>query len=76
MFLLLKPQLMKAENIYKEKTCELVSCYLLSQLNEIPGVEIGLYRDDVLVVLQQTPKATERIKNYAKYLKMRPENHH
>ena len=44
------------------ETCELVGCYLLSQLNEIPGVEIGLYRDDGLAVLQQTPSATERIK--------------
>ena len=44
------------------ETCELVGCYLLSQLNEIPGVEIGLYRDDGLAVLQQTPRATETIK--------------
>ena len=44
------------------ETCELVGCYLLSQLNEIPGVEIGLYRDDGLAILQQTPKETERIK--------------
>ena len=41
----------------------MVGCYSLSQLNEIPGVsEIGLYRDDGLAVLQQTPSATERIK--------------
>jgi len=44
------------------ETCELDSCYLLSQLNEIPGVEISLYRDDGLAVLQQTPKETKRIK--------------
>ena len=44
------------------ETCELVGCYLLSQLNEIPGVDIGLYRDDGLAVLQQPPRATERIK--------------
>ena len=36
--------------------------YLLTQLNKIPGVEVGLYRDDELAVLQQTPKATEKIK--------------
>ena len=36
------------------ETCELVGSYLLSQLNKIPGVEIGLYRDDGLAVLQQT----------------------
>ena len=29
---------------------------------KIPGIEIGLNRDDGLAVLQQTPKATERIK--------------
>ena len=45
-----------------KETCELVGCYLLSQLKEIPGIEIGLYRDDGLAVLQQTPKATEKIK--------------
>ena len=40
----------------------MVGSYLLSQLKKIPGVEIGLYRDDGLAVLQQTPRATERIK--------------
>ena len=35
---------------------------LTSQLKELPGIEIGLYRDDGLAVLQQTPKATEKIK--------------
>ena len=44
------------------ETSELVGWYLLSQLNEVPGVEIGLYRDDGLAILQQTPRATERIK--------------
>ena len=44
------------------ETCEVLGCYLLSQLNEIPGIEIGLYRDNGLAVLLQTPKATERIK--------------
>ena len=43
-------------------TCELVGSYLLSQFKKIPGVEIGFYRDDGLAVLQQTPRATERIK--------------
>ena len=28
------------------ETCELVCSYLLSRLNKIPRVEIGLYRDD------------------------------
>ena len=44
------------------ENCVLVACYLLSQLNEIPGIKIGLYRYDGQAVLQQTPKATERIK--------------
>ena len=44
------------------ETCELVGCYLLSQLKEVPGLNIGLYRDDGLAILDQTPKETERIK--------------
>ena len=37
------------------ETCELVGCYLLAQLKQIPGIEIGLYRDDGLAILNQTP---------------------
>ena len=37
------------------ETCELVGCYLLSQLTQIPKIDIGLYCDDGLVVLNQTP---------------------
>ena len=44
------------------ETCELVGCYLLSQLNQIPGIEIGLHRDDGLAVLNQTPREIERAK--------------
>ena len=44
------------------ETCELVGCYLLSQLKQIPGIEIGLYRDDGLVVLNQTPRQIEKAK--------------
>ena len=33
------------------ETCELVGCYLLSQLKEIPGIDIGLYRDNGLAIL-------------------------
>ena len=44
------------------ETCKLVGSYLQSQLNEIPGDEIGLYRVDGLAVLQKTPRATERIR--------------
>ena len=36
--------------------------HLLSQLNQIPGIEIGLYRDDGLAVLNQTPREIERAK--------------
>ena len=39
-----------------------MGCYLLSQLKQIPGVEIGLYRDDRLAVLSQTPREIERTK--------------
>ena len=45
------------------ETCELVGCYLLSQLNQIPCIEIGLYRDHGLAVLNQTPREIERAKN-------------
>ena len=38
------------------ETCELVGCYLLSQLTQIPDLNIGLYRDDGLAVLNQTPQ--------------------
>ena len=44
------------------ETCELVGCYLLSQLKQLPGIEIGLYRDDGLAVLNQTPREIERAK--------------
>ena len=45
------------------ETCELVGIYMLSQLKEIPyGMEIGLYRDDGLAVIDQTPQKIEKIK--------------
>jgi len=44
------------------ETCELVGCYLLSQLRQIPGIEIGLYRDDGLAILNQTPREIEKAK--------------
>ena len=45
------------------ETCELVGNYILSQLKEIPyDMEIGLYRDDGLAVLDQTPQKIEKIK--------------
>ena len=42
------------------ETCELVGCYLLSQLKQIPGIKSGLYRDDGLAVLNQTPRQIEK----------------
>ena len=39
----------------------MVGCYLLSQLKQIPGIEIGLYRDG-LAILNQTPREIERAK--------------
>ena len=56
------------------ETFELVGCYLLPQLKQIPGIEIGLYRDDGLAILNQTPREIEKAKKkkqknkYAKYL--------
>lgn len=44
------------------ETCELVGCYLLSQLTQIPEIDIGLYRDDGLAVLNQTPQKIENVK--------------
>ena len=44
------------------ETCELVGCYILSQLKQIPGIEIGLYRDDGLAILNQTPRQIEKAK--------------
>ena len=44
------------------ETCELVSCYLLSQLMQIPEIDIGLYHDDGLAVLNHTPQKIEKVK--------------
>ena len=44
------------------ETCKLVGCYLLSQLTQIPDIDIGLYRDDGLAVLNQTPQIIEKVK--------------
>lgn len=44
------------------ETCELVGCYLLSQLTQIPEIDIGLYRDDGLTVLNQTTQKIEKVK--------------
>ena len=44
------------------ETCELVGCYLLSQLTKISEIDIGLYRDDGLSVINQTPQKIKKIK--------------
>ena len=49
------------------ETCELVGTYILSQPKEIPyEMEIGLYRDDGLAVLNQTPQKIEKKKQKQK----------
>jgi len=45
------------------ETCEQVGCYLLAQLQQIPNIDIGLYRDDGLAATTQTPKETQKIKS-------------
>ena len=44
------------------ETCELVGCFLLAQLKQIQGINIGLYRDDGLAVMSQTPSKIEKVK--------------
>ena len=44
------------------ETCELVESFLLSQLQEKLGHNIGLYRDDGLAITDTTPRATDNIK--------------
>ena len=44
------------------ETCELVGCSLLSQLTQIPEINIGLYRDHGLAVLNHTPQKIEKVK--------------
>ena len=43
------------------ETCELAGSFLLSQLQEL-NINIGLYRDDGLVISDTTPRDTENIK--------------
>ena len=44
------------------ETCEVVGIYILSQLREELGNNIGLYRDDGLAALNKSPRETENIK--------------
>ena len=43
------------------ETCELVGSFVLSQLQQL-NINIGLYREDGLAVVNSTPKAIENIK--------------
>ena len=43
------------------ETCELAGSFLLSQLQEL-NINIGLYRDDGLVISNTTPRDTENFK--------------
>ena len=43
------------------ETCELVGSFLLSQLQQL-NINIGLYRDDGLAVVNSTPRVIENIK--------------
>lgn len=44
------------------ETCELVTTFLLHQMKEKIGENIGLYRDDGLAVINGTPRTVENIK--------------
>ena len=44
------------------ETCELVGCMILSQLSNLYGNSIGLYRDDGLAIFNETPRKIEMIK--------------
>ena len=44
------------------ESCEIVVCYILSKLQEITGIEFGLYRDDGLGISTASPKEIESIK--------------
>ena len=45
------------------ETCDLIGLYILHQLsNQIKGLEVGLYRDDGLVVIETTPRLADKIR--------------
>ena len=44
------------------ETCELIAVYMLDQLATVCKDKAGLYRDDGLVVLHETPRKIEQIK--------------
>ena len=44
------------------ETCELVGLFLLSKISHIKNTNIGIYRDDGLLVTKATPQQAEKIK--------------
>jgi hypothetical protein len=42
--------------------CELIRCFILSELNRKYGNKIGLYRDDGLAAFNETPFVIDKIK--------------
>jgi hypothetical protein len=44
------------------EACELIGCFILAKLNKKYGKSIGLYRDDGLAVLNESPQKIEKIK--------------
>ena len=44
------------------ETCEIAGLYILSELSEIPRLNVGLYRDDCLSETNASPRQTEIIK--------------
>ena len=44
------------------ETCEIVGCFMLSQLQEKYGKAVGLYRDDGLAIFYKCPRDIENIK--------------
>ena len=44
------------------ETCEIVGIFLLAQINEIQRINVGIYRDDGLLVTPVPPRQAENIK--------------
>ena len=57
------------------ETCELVGSFLLSQLQDL-DVNIGLYRDDGLVISKVSPRRTENIKKHMSCLQSKWPTHY
>ena len=50
------------------ETCELIGLFLLHELQKEHGQQVGLYRDDGLAILNETPQEIERIKKKMCYI--------